>query len=178
MDKRVHGKILHVLPKMKSGNNSGEIQRPFLQPAEPLTPATTVSVEREGALEKQFIINFDRRCTILLSEEERDALYSSLGDYRATRQLNPLLDRLSQILNSPIKMELVDDIKHFVEARHLVQFEKGMPFGDLGSKVVKILNSTPSYDVRQRSAATTPVSLTPHPMGDWDRRTSKGKVNK
>ena len=163
---------------MKSGNNSGEIRKPS-QPADPQTPLTIASVERvDGALEKQFIINFDRRCTILLSEEERDALYSSLGDYRATRQLNPLLDRLSQILNSPIKMELVDDIKHFVEERHLDQFEKGMPFGDLSSKVVKILNSTPSYDVRQRSAATTPRSLTPHPIGDWDRRSSKGELNR
>ena len=110
-------------------------------------PNNTQEDNKQPNSGRPFFTNFDRRCKILLDHKDRCFLFNSIYQYKITQDINLFLDRLASILNCPIRMELVDDLREFISGEDLEVFDRKVPFKGQGSRVSNLLSHTPCRSI-------------------------------
>jgi|SRR6218665_219482 len=91
---------------------------------------------------------FAARTKLLLNESERQYMYAILREYRTYKQLDALVLCLRSVLDTPVKMDLLKDIRRFVEHSQLSKYDELVPYHKMAHPWAN--NSSPDLNSRRR----------------------------
>ena len=72
--------------------------------------------------------DFERRAEMLLTDAERGFLYAALGQYEQLGLVDALAFRVISTLDTPAKLDLLKDVRQFVEVHQRVEFDRLVPY--------------------------------------------------
>lgn len=75
-----------------------------------------------------YALEFARRTKLLLNDSEQQHMYDILREYRTCKRLNALVLSLRFILDTPVKMDLLKDVRQFVDLSHLAEYDRLVPY--------------------------------------------------
>lgn len=91
---------------------------------------------------------FAARTKLLLNESERQYMYAILREYRTYKHLDALVLCLRSVLDTPVKMDLLKDIRRFVDPSQLSKYDELVPYHKMAHSWAK--GSTPDLNSRRR----------------------------
>jgi len=74
------------------------------------------------------LADFELRAEMLLTESERNFVYSALGQYEKFSDIETLVRKVLTTLDTPVKLDLLKDIRQFVEKPQRVVFDMMVPY--------------------------------------------------
>lgn len=91
---------------------------------------------------------FAARTRLLLNESERQYMYAILREYRTYKHLDALVLCLRSVLDTPVKMDLLKDIRRFVDTSQLSKYDELVPYHKMAHSWAR--DSTPDLNSRRR----------------------------
>ena len=86
---------------------------------------------------------FQRNAQRLLAEDDRDYLHYILKEYQTYKSVDKLVQALKSCLDTPLKMDLLADIRNLIPAAHLNKFDSLAPFQEM-AHAIKLPHQPPS----------------------------------
>ena len=128
---------------------------------------------------RRHLKDFDHRAKMILTDMERRHLYTILKDYQSHHQVEQLVSSLQGALNTPSKMDLLLDMRHFIPSSHLSRFDRVAPYHKMAHSVTVTsasegnLNQMQTYNSlgRLHTQRNTKNSAGPYSISSLGRRT-------
>ncbi|XP_013408158.1 whirlin isoform X2 [Lingula anatina] len=95
-----------------------------------------------STLRKRQLKEFYRKAHSLLSEDDRDYLYNVLKEYQSYKRVDKLVQCLQSALDTPVKLDLLKDIRNLIPAAHLSLYDQLAPYHKMAHPFVPPIHST------------------------------------
>lgn len=84
---------------------------------------------------KQQLKEFQQNAQRLLTEDDRDYLHYILKEYQTYKSVDKLVQALKSCLDTPLKMDLLADIRNLIPTAHLGKFDGLVPYQQMAHPI-------------------------------------------
>ncbi|ELT97721.1 hypothetical protein CAPTEDRAFT_219656 [Capitella teleta] len=92
---------------------------------------TPVGSLQRGSKRNQHLSSFITNSRLLLNEADREYVCTLIKDYQQLRQVDELMLCLTTLLDTPAKLDLLKDVRHFISAENLAKYDRLAPYSGM-----------------------------------------------